>query len=402
MGQYVAFRPLHTQVIVITGASSGIGLATARMAARKGAKLVLAARNQDALSEVAAELSATGSEVLVVDTDVKLRGDVARLGEAAMSRFGRIDTWVNNAGVGMFGSLRDTDIDDHREIFEVLYWGTVHGSLEAVEHLRHQGGALINVGSVLSDVPVPLQGPYVAAKHAVQGFTNTLRLELAHDKAPISVTLIKPSAIATPFSDHAATLSESEPVVPPPRYAPEVVADAILFCATHAKRDLYVGGVAPGLAVLHSLAPDLYDLVAAKMGYQAQFSDRELDPSDPMRGNLFSPREDGLVTSPSLQGEALPFSLYTEVAKRPQLYLGAAAAVAATVALIAAGRGRNGSEDGGQEKRNGSWHGEALRFRRVHDHEHDDTHKRKARSRRRETDWSGWVSTLADLARARV
>lgn len=340
MGQHVSFRPLHEQVIVITGATSGIGLATARMAARKGAKLVLAARNQEALSEVAAELSAKGSEVLALETDVKLRDDVARLGEGAMARFGRIDTWINNAGVGMFGSLRDTDIAAHREIFEVLYWGMVYGSLEAVAHLRDQGGALINVGSVLSDVPIPLQGPYVAAKHALQGFTNTLRLELAHDKAPISVTLIKPSAIATPFSDHAAAISEAEPVVPPPRYAPEVAADAILFCATHAKRDLYVGGVAPGMAALHALAPEVYDAVALKMGYKAQFTDRALDPADPMRDNLFSPRKDGRVSSPTLSGDALPFSLYTEIAKRPQLYLGAAAAVAAGAALLAAGRGR--------------------------------------------------------------
>lgn len=382
MGQRINLRPLHEQVIVITGASSGIGLATARMAARKGAKLVLAARNQSALSDISAELADKGCEVLAVDTDVKLRDDVARLAEAALSRFGRIDTWVNNAGLGMFASLREIDLDDHREVFEVLYWGVVHGSLQAVEHLRHQGGALITVGSVLSDVPIPLQGPYVAAKHAVRGFTDTLRLELAHEQLPISVTLIKPSAIATPFSDHATTMTEEEPIVPPPRYAPELVADAILHCATHEKRELYVGGVAPGMAMLHSVAPALYDKVAMGMGYKAQLSDRPVDPSDPMRGNLYGPRQDGMVTSPSLDSPGIPFSLYTEIAKRPQIALGAAAAVLAGAALVAAGRSRsNGANhrNGHAEQRNG--------------------HAETGTAHASRSDWSNWAATLTEIAR---
>jgi len=340
MGRSTQLKTLADQVIVITGASSGIGLATARMAARRGAKVALGARNREALEQIAEEITRQGGEAIAVEADVKSRQDARKLAQAALERFGRIDTWVNNAGVGMFASIEDVDLDSHREIFEVLYWGVVHGSLEAVEHLRGDGGALINIGSVLSDVPIPLQGPYVAAKHAVRGFTDTLRLELAHDHAPISVSLIKPSAIATPFSDHARTLSQDTPVVPPPRYAPELVADAILHCASTPTRELYVGGVAPMMALLHSVSPGLYDQVALSMGYKAQFLDQPVDLSDPMRDNLFEPRRDGFVSSPSIDGKGIPFSLYTEAAKRPQLALAGAAALAAGLVVLAQGAGR--------------------------------------------------------------
>lgn len=348
MGQSIHLRPLSEQVIVITGASSGIGLATARMAARRGAKLVLGARNIEALGEIAEEIVRMGGDAVAVEADMKLREDAAKLGEVAMDRFGRIDTWVNNAGVGMFASLSEVDMPSHREIFEVVYWGVVHGSLEAVQHMRQQGGALINMGSVLSDAPMPLQGPYVAAKHAVRGFTDTLRIELAHEEAPISVTLIKPSAIATPFSDHAKSLPEDAPVVPPPRYAPELVADATLHAAVTPTRELYVGGVAPAMALLHSVVPGLYDQVALSFGYKSQFLDRPVDRSNPMRDNLFEPRQDGFVTSPTLDDRGMRFSLYTEIAKRPQLALAGAAALAAGVALLAqTGGARNGEAQGG-------------------------------------------------------
>lgn len=346
MGVHYQLKPLSEQVIVITGASSGIGLATARMAAKKGARLALASRNLEALNRICDELAAQGCEAIPVETDVKSRADAAKLADAAIARFGRMDTWVNNAGVGMFASLRDLDIESHREIFEVLYWGVVHGSMEALEHMRQRGGALINVGSVLSDVPIPLQAPYVAAKHAVRGFTDTLRIELAHDHVPVSVTLIKPSAIATPFSDHARTLSEDTPVVPPPRYAPELVADAILHAAATPTRELYVGGVAPVMALLHSLAPGLYDQVALNMGYKSQFIDEPVDRSDPMRDNLFEPRRDGFVTSPTLDTKGIPFSIYTEIAKRPQLALAGAAALVAGVALAAVQQRRRNGENG--------------------------------------------------------
>lgn len=335
MGQSIHLKPLKEQAIVITGASSGIGLATARSAARRGAKVVMASRNHTALAEIAEEINGAGGEAVAVETDTKSPDDIARLADAAIARFGRIDTWVNNAGVGMYGALRDLDLASHREIFEVLYWGMVYGSLEAVERMHSLGGTLINVGSVLSDVPIPLQGPYVAAKHAIRGFTDTLRLELAHDGAPIAVTLIKPSGIATPFGDHARTLSEDAPTVPPPRYAPEVVADAILHCAATPTRELYVGGVAPAMAALHSLLPAVYDKVAVGMGYKAQFLDQPVDPDSPLRDNLFEPKEDGFVSSPTLPERGMTFSLYTEIAKHPQLALAGAAALAAGAVLLA-------------------------------------------------------------------
>lgn len=332
---HVQLRPLAEQVIVITGASSGIGLCTARMAARAGAAVVMASRNGRALREAADAIVAQGGQAIAVETDVKSRGAVAALGEAAIERFGRIDTWVNNAGASYYAPLRRGDLASHRETFEVIYWGTVHGSLEAVERLRAQGGALINVGSVLSDAPMPLQAPYVAAKHAVKGFTDCLRIELSHDRAPICVTLIKPSAIGTPFADHARADTELAPVVPPPRYGPEAVASAILHAATTPTRNLIVGGAGAGMSALHSVAPNLFDRLMDVMGYRGQFQDRPLDPEDPMRDNLFQPRRDGEERSPHLSSGGRAFSLYTEMAKHPQLTLAGAAVAAAAITALA-------------------------------------------------------------------
>lgn len=165
-------RPLDTQVVVITGATSGIGLVTARKAAAKRARLVLASRNEGALRFLADEINAAGGEAVHAVTDVANEEDVRRIAATARQRFGGFDTWVNNAGVSIYGNLTDVSLADHRRLFETNYWGVVHGSLVAVEHLRQRGGALINIGSALSDRAIPLHGAYCASKHAVKGFTD--------------------------------------------------------------------------------------------------------------------------------------------------------------------------------------------------------------------------------------
>lgn len=235
-------KPIDEQVIVITGASSGIGLVTARMAARQGAKVVLAARDRDALAQVAEEIRADGGDAIHCVADVADADALRRVADAAVRSYGRIDSWVNNAGVAIIGKLLDTAPDDHRRLFETNYWGVVNGSLAAIPHLRQNGGALINIGSVLSDRAIPLQGAYVATKHAVKGFTDALRMELEAEGAPISVSLIKPAAVDSLYEDHALNLLDAEPNNPPPVYAPEVVAKAILHCTRRPMRDLYVGG----------------------------------------------------------------------------------------------------------------------------------------------------------------
>ncbi len=239
-----ALKPLASQTLVITGATSGIGLATARAAAAQGAKLLLVARHEQALRALCEELKARGGAADFAVADVADLGAVQAVARRADELYGGFDTWVNNAGVSVYGTIADTPLEDQRRIFETNYWGVVHGSQVAVEHLkgRPDGGALINVGSVLSDQAIPVQGVYSASKHAVKGFTNALRMELAKSARSVSVTLIKPSALDTPFRDHARNYTGAPVKNPPPVYAATLVADAILYAAETRTRELTVGG----------------------------------------------------------------------------------------------------------------------------------------------------------------
>ncbi len=289
-------KSLREQVIVITGASSGIGLATAYAAAGKGARVVLAARNGDALDRVAAEIRAQGGDALPVVADVARRADVDAVADAAIAAYGGFDTWVNNAGVGIFGRLDQVSEAEHRRVFDVNYWGVVHGSMAAVQHLRLRGGVLVNLGSVLSEVAVPLQGPYAASKAAVRGFTDALRHELLAEGAPVRVSLVKPAAIDTPFPQHARNHMDREPKLPPPLYPPEQVAAAILQAAEQGGRDYLVGSAAPAILAAGRLAPGLVDVAASWLAPPMQR--RRTAPTSPVEGNLFEPMADGEMYAP--------------------------------------------------------------------------------------------------------
>jgi short-subunit dehydrogenase len=277
----VQLRKIEDQVMVITGATSGIGLTTARMAAEQGAKLVLAARNGEALDQLASELRRKGSKVATVAADVGKPEDVERIGSTAMERFGRIDTWVNNAGISIFGRNEEVALEDMQRLFQTNYWGVVHGSLEAVKHMKTRGGgAIINLGSELSDRSIPLQGLYAASKHAVKAFTDALRMELEKEGAPLSVTLIKPAAIDTMFTVHAKNYMEKEPTLPPPVYAPEIVAKSILYAARHPKRDVFVGGASKAISSAGFAMPRVLDKLMNASMFKQQQSDV---PSSPNR-----------------------------------------------------------------------------------------------------------------------
>ena len=239
-----ALKALAAQTLVITGATSGIGLATARAAAARGAKLLLVSRNEQALRALCEELKARGGTANFAVADVADLAAVQAVAARADELYGGFDTWVNNAGVSVYGAIADTPLEDQRRIFETNYWGVVHGSQAAVEHLkgRADGGSLINVGSVLSDQAIPVQGTYCASKHAVKGFTNALRMELSKSAPAISVTLIKPAALDTPFRDHARNYTGAPVKNPPPIYAASLVADAILYAAETPTREITVGG----------------------------------------------------------------------------------------------------------------------------------------------------------------
>ncbi len=307
-------KDLKDQVIVITGASSGIGLVTARMAANRGARVVLNARNREALRRVTKEINAEGGRAIHVTGDVGNFDDVQKIADETIRHFGGFDTWVNNAGVSIYGPVLDQSLRDQRRLFDTNYWGVVHGSMVACAHLRFRGGALINVGSVLSDVAIPIQGTYCATKHAVKGYTDALRLELEEQDTPISVTLIKPSAIDTPYTKHAKNLLPVEPQNPPPVYAPETVAEAILHCAENPERDLYVGGGGKMFADAGRYVPRLTDKLIEAAMFDVQKSDRPKPVNRP--DSLYAPTKDGEERG-GYPGHVSESSIYTKAAIHP-------------------------------------------------------------------------------------
>jgi NADP-dependent 3-hydroxy acid dehydrogenase YdfG len=275
----VDLKPLDQQIIVITGASSGIGLATALAAAKEGAKLVLAARAGQTLDEICQRIKADGGQAIYVVADVGKREQVEHVAEAAIQKFGRIDTWVNDAGVSIYGRLDEVSDEDNRRLFDTNFWGVVYGSLAALPYLKRQGGALINVGSEVSEAVVPLQGMYSASKHAVKGFTDALRVEIEEiDEAPVSITLIQPTAVNTPYPQHARNYMDQEPKLPTPQIDPEKVADAILKAAVKPQRDVKVGSTAVINTLTAKLAPGLGDKMTAMQADRQQFERPPLNP----------------------------------------------------------------------------------------------------------------------------
>lgn len=328
----IQLKKLADQVVVITGATSGIGLVTARMAARHGAKLVLTARNEYALQKLIAEEEFSDGNAICVKADVANITDVRRVASKAVEAFGRIDTWINNAGVSIYGRITDVPTDDHRRVFETNYWGVVNGARTAVERMIEsgEGGAIINIGSTLSDRAIPLQGHYCASKHAVKGFTDALRMELEEEGLPISITLIKPSAIDTPYTQHAKNYLGVMPENPPPVYAPETVAEAILYCAENPTRDVFVGGGGKALSVMGTYAPATTDKVMEATMFSAQKSD-QVSGAGRLEG-LYRSRDDSLEERGGYAGHVAESSLYTKASLHPVItgaVTGAALAVSA-------------------------------------------------------------------------
>lgn len=324
-------KQLADQVIIITGASSGIGRVTARMAAASGARVVLAARNGSDLEEAVQDIRRRGGRAVHVVADVADPAAVERVADTAIAEYGRIDTWVNNAAVAVYGRLMDLTNEDMRRQFDVNYWGQVYGSRAAVQYLRRAGGALINVASALADRAIPLQGNYCAAKHALKAFTDSLRMELEEEGAPISVTLVKPGSIDTPLFEKARTLLSFEPQPVPPVYAPELVARAILRCAEHPTRDVIVSGMGRVLSLAGSVAPRFTDLYMERSTFESQQSGRPVSPE--RRDNLYEPLEhDGGERGLNWRGRVRRTSLYTAAALHPAAAGVAAVLLAATLA----------------------------------------------------------------------
>jgi short-subunit dehydrogenase len=312
------------------------------MAAKRGASVVLTARNHEALQQAAEEIVGGdgGRKATFVVADVSDESAIRRVAEDAVTRFGRIDTWINGAGVSVYGRLMDISLEDQRRLFDTNFWGVVIGSRVAVPYLRN-GGALINIGSVLSDRAIPLQGTYCASKHAVKGFTDSLRMELEHDRLPISVTLIKPYSIDTPYAEHAKNYLATEPAFPLPVYAPEVVAKAILHCAEHPVRDVYAGGSAKVMATIGNLAPRLTDKMMTVL-FDMQLSDRPEE--DRTNNSLYGPTT-GLKERGGRASYVAETSFYTQASLHPLLTGAALAATGLTLASWLRRRAEQGQKD---------------------------------------------------------
>ena len=313
----IVLKPLSEQVIVITGASSGIGRATALMAAARGAAVVVAARGREGLETLVAEIEAAGGRASPCVTDVADAAAVARLAEHAVAVFGRIDTWVNNAGVAIAGRLEDLSDGDARRVFDINFWGMVHGCKAALPHLRRQGGVLVNLGSVTSDVAAPFMGLYSASKQAIKGYTDALRIELMMDKAPVGVTLVKPSPIATPILEHQRNRMDRQATMPPPFYKPDDVARTILHAAENPERELYVGGVGMIGSMLGRAFPNVADAAAALLGPKMFKTPR---PRDDRPDNLEAPGVKTAVDGDT-HGHASHASLYTAFRTGPFRHL---------------------------------------------------------------------------------
>lgn len=318
------FKPLDQQTLVITGATSGIGLVTARMAAKRGAKIVVAARDEDSLKQLCEEVRAQGGQAEYVVTDVSDEEQVQTLARTAALKFGGFDTWVNNAGGAIYGLMVDVPTKDHRQLFDTNFWGIVYGSLAAAKHFKERGqnaeyaGVIVNLGSVESDRVIPLQGMYATSKHAIKGFTDALRLELQHEQVPVAISLVKPSAIATPFPQHARNYMDKEPSLPPPLYAPETVAEAILNCATAPQRDVIVGGGGKGFSILGQWFPGIGDMI---LGTNTMFESNKRQGFAPERTDAlfnagFGMQERGEFPGvPVLEGSAYTRLVQSPVAK---------------------------------------------------------------------------------------
>jgi NAD(P)-dependent dehydrogenase (short-subunit alcohol dehydrogenase family) len=307
-------KRLSDQVMVITGATSGIGLATARRAAERGARVVLCSRNEPALRDTVAQIEESGGRAKAVVADVTSSADMERLAAFAVEEFGGLDTWVNNAGVSFYGRLTEVALEDMRQLFEVNFWGMVYGARAAVPRLGRSGGALINLGSIVSDRAIPLQGAYSASKHAVKGFTDALRMELEQEGLPVSVTLIKPSAIDTPYFQHAKNYMDVEPKPPAPVYAPQVVANAILRAAEHPIRDITIGAGGRVLSALGTALPRLTDFYMERAMFEAQRSDA---PAQPTEGNLYQSAGTESAERGNYRGHVMRSSIYTQAALSP-------------------------------------------------------------------------------------
>jgi NAD(P)-dependent dehydrogenase (short-subunit alcohol dehydrogenase family) len=277
-----------TRVVVITGASAGVGRAAARAFADRGAAVALLARGEHGLGAAAREIESRGGISLVVPTDVADQDAVESAANRVQRDLGPIDVWVNNAMVSVFAPFKNISADDYRRVTEVTYLGCVHGTMSALRRmLPRDSGVIVQVGSALAYRAIPLQSAYCGAKHAIEGFTESLRCELEHDKSKVRLTMVQLPALNTPQFHWVKTTLTRHPQPVPPIFQPEVAADAIVWAAEHPRREYWVGWATARAIVANRLVPGLLDRYLARRGFDSQQADRPIEAD--RQDNLYEP-----------------------------------------------------------------------------------------------------------------
>lgn len=333
-------RPLSEAVVVITGASSGIGHATALAFAARGAKVVLVSRSADALGEVAGEI---GANAFAIPADVSNWGDIVRVVDETMARFGRIDVWINNAAVAEWSLIEDLTPEGMRRVMEVNILGPMFGVRAALPHLKHSSGVIINIASALADRAIPLLATYSASKAALKSFSDSLRMELRATGSDVDVVTIMPSSINTPFYRRGPSKLGVRPHPVSVIYPPQMVAKAIVRAAEWPQREVFIGVMGKLLSLGERLSPLAMDWYMLRRHYMLQ--EQYTSTRDAGQSNLFaSPGETDI--NGSFGDEARKTSVYTNAIElRPVLRRILAVGLIAGVALFAfSRRSRAGKE----------------------------------------------------------
>ncbi|MEH2011399.1 SDR family oxidoreductase [Nostoc sp.] len=321
-------KPINQQVVSVVGASSGIGRVTALEFARRGAKVVVSARSESKLKSLVEEIRNFGGEATFCVADVEVFEQVKAIADKTVEVYGRLDTWVHVAAIGIFATVDKTTPEEFKHVIDVDLMGQVYGAMAALPHLKREGrGALIHVSSMEGRRALPYQSAYSAAKHGVEGFIEAMRVELQYEKWPISVTSVKPAVINTPFWNNGLTKLGVKPTGIPPYYDPKLVADAILYVAEHPTRDYLVGDVAKILDVVQRVSPSLVDSLLVLLGLDLQRTSEAKSEDAP--NNFYQPvAEDDRVNGD--YGNLVVPSVSDWLEKNPLLQWGA---IAGTLAL---------------------------------------------------------------------
>ncbi len=261
----------RAKVVVITGASAGVGRATARAFAKKGANIALLARDRNRLEAAGKEIKDLGGDALIIPTDVSDPNQIEAAAKAVEKEFGAIDIWINNAMVSVFSPVKEMTPDDYKRVTEVTYLGYVYGTLTALKYmLPKNSGIIVQVGSALAYRGIPLQSAYCAAKHAIKGFTESVRTELLHDRSHVKITMVQMPAMNTPQFNWVKSRLPRKAQPVPPIFQPEVAANAIVFASSHYRREWYVGAITTAAIIGNKIAPGIIDKYLAKNGYDSQ------------------------------------------------------------------------------------------------------------------------------------